>query len=64
LIFYEAIALFARKNLTQDGLLYVEIHENYGEKTVNLFRSHRFSHVDIFLDYFGKKRFLKISAPF
>jgi release factor glutamine methyltransferase len=64
LIFYEAIALYARNNLTPDGLIYVEIHENYSEDTMKLFRSHRFSHVTLYHDYFGKKRFLKISAPF
>jgi len=63
LIFYEAIALFATKNLAHDGFIYVEIHENYGEETLNLFRSHGFTHVELFLDYFGKKRFLKASVP-
>ena len=41
--FYKAISLFSKKKLKQDGLLYFEIHENYGEATVELLKREGFS---------------------
>ncbi len=63
LLYYDAIAGFAKTNLTPDGLLYVEIHENYGDATVNLFHDQGFRSVEMFLDYFGKNRFIRVSTP-
>lgn len=43
LVFYQAIALFAKEKLTSGGFLYVEIHEDLGKATADLFQSMGFS---------------------
>lgn len=61
LIFYDAIAGFAKTNLMPEGFVYVEIHEDLGEETVTLFRNNGFRSVELFRDYFGKNRFVRAS---
>lgn len=58
LIFYEAIANFAFNNLTDKGLVAVEINETLGEETANVFRRKDFSEVEIIKDIHQKDRFV------
>jgi release factor glutamine methyltransferase len=58
LIFYEAIANFAFNNLTDNGLVAVEINEALGEETANVFRRKGFSEVEIIKDIHQKDRFM------
>lgn len=58
LIFYEAIANFAFNNLTDNGLVAVEINETLGEETANVFRRKGFSEVEIIKDIHQKDRFV------
>lgn len=58
LIFYEAIANFAFNNLTDDGLVAVEINEALGEETAEVFRRKGFSEVEIIKDIHQKDRFV------
>ncbi len=58
LIFYEAIANFAFNNLTDNGLVAVEINEALGEETANVFRRKGFSEVEIIKDMHQKDRFV------
>ncbi|MFY7910825.1 MAG: peptide chain release factor N(5)-glutamine methyltransferase [Emticicia sp.] len=58
LIFYEAIANFAFNNLTNNGLLAVEINEALGEETADVFRRKGFSEVEIIKDIHQKDRFV------
>jgi len=60
LIFYRAIADFAKENLYPGGLVFVEIHETSGEKVTELFRLNGFS-VELRKDMQGKDRMLKCS---
>ena len=60
LIFYRAIADFAKENLYAGGLVFVEIHEASGEKVTELFRQNGFS-VELRKDMQGKDRMLKCS---
>lgn len=58
LIFYEAIANFAFNNLTNNGLVAVEINEALGEETAEVFRRKGFSEVEIIKDIHQKDRFV------
>lgn len=58
LIFYEAIANFAFNNLTDNGLVAVEINETLGEETADVFRKKGFSEVEIIKDIHQKNRFV------
>ncbi len=58
LIFYEAIANFAFNNLTENGLVAVEINEALGEETAEVFRRKGFSEVEIIKDIHQKDRFV------
>lgn len=58
LIFYEAIANFAFNNLTDNGLVAVEINETLGEETADVFRRKGFSEVEIIKDIHQKDRFV------
>ena len=59
--FYRAIAAFAQRHMTHDGLLVVEINENLANETCELLQEYRFA-PEVHIDFRGKKRF--ISAKF
>ncbi|WP_316766986.1 peptide chain release factor N(5)-glutamine methyltransferase [Pedobacter frigiditerrae] len=63
LIFYEAIADFALKNLSDNGLLFFEINEYLGEETVNLLDSKGFKNIELKKDMQGKDRMIKANPP-
>ena len=56
LLFYDAIADFAKINLKNNGKLYFEIHENYGNETLDLIESKGFSDARLIKDINGKNR--------
>jgi len=58
LYFYKEIKSRANESLNTNGLLALEIHENYGKETANVFNSEAFSNVEIFKDMQGKDRIL------
>ncbi|MFO7614175.1 MAG: peptide chain release factor N(5)-glutamine methyltransferase [Bacteroidales bacterium] len=58
LIYYHAIAGFSRYNLSEEGALFVEINENFGRETVNLFRDHGFTKVELRKDIRNKDRMI------
>lgn len=60
LIFYRAIADFAKENLYPGGLIFAEIHELSGKNVTELFRSKGLS-VELRKDMQGKDRMLKCS---
>ena len=57
--FYDAISDFAKLNLTDDGKLYFEINENYGQETKQLLIDKHFKNVCIIKDINGKDRIVK-----
>jgi len=59
LVFYRAIARFAKKNLATDGKLYLEINENLGEETMVLFKDFGFKDIIIKQDIRGKDRMIR-----
>ena len=61
LIFYKAIADFAKKNLKKEGKLYLEINQYLGKETTALFQNKGFKSIELRKDLFGNDRMLKAS---
>lgn len=63
LIFYDAIANFALKNLDENGLLFFEINEYLGEQTVQLLKDKGFKNIELRKDMQGKDRMMVANPP-
>ncbi len=59
LLFYNAIADFALKHLTNNGLLYFEINQYLGKETLALLKSKGFHKMELKKDIFGNDRMIK-----
>jgi release factor glutamine methyltransferase len=59
LIFFDSIADFGKDNLLEGGSIYVEIHEDLGDKVEALFRSKSYYSVELRKDLQGKDRMVK-----
>lgn len=59
LVFYRHIARFSLQALRPGGILYVEIHENYGRQVHELFEQAGFREIEIHQDINGKDRMCK-----
>ncbi len=62
MLFYKAILLFARTNLTKTGTLYFEVHEKSAKSIVEMIVQEGFSVVEIRKDMQGKERMIKASG--
>ena len=58
LLFYSAIARFARQALKVGGALYFEINPLYADALCSMLSSLGFANVTIHVDQFGKQRFI------
>ncbi|HVG15428.1 MAG TPA: peptide chain release factor N(5)-glutamine methyltransferase [Chitinophagaceae bacterium] len=58
LLFYKTIARFAEKRLYENGSIYAEIHEDYGNDVVQVFEKEGFE-VEVRKDMQGKDRMIK-----
>ncbi len=56
LIFFKAVADFARAHLSPDGACYVEINERFGEATRAVFAERGFGQIQVYKDIHGKDR--------
>lgn len=61
LVFYRAIAVWAGRLLAPGGYAIIEINENLGAETFDLFRDAHFCDVEVIRDLFGKNRFIAFS---
>ena len=59
LIFYKKIADLAKQHLKKEGMLYVEINQYLGEKTVGMFKEKGFKNIQLKKDLFGNDRMIK-----
>ncbi|WP_276346670.1 peptide chain release factor N(5)-glutamine methyltransferase [Daejeonella sp. JGW-45] len=59
LVFYKAIANFAKSHLEAGGLLYLEINEHLGQETAALLRDEGFIHVELRQDLRDRDRMIK-----
>ncbi len=60
LLFYRLIADFAKDHLNPSGKIFLEIHEDLGEKVSKLFKERDFASVELRKDMQGKDRMMKI----
>lgn len=58
IVFYERIADLAKESLVDNGMLYFEIHEEYGGEVVESLRSKGFENVVVYQDLQGKDRMI------
>jgi len=58
LLYYDAIAKFAKQNLKKGGQAWLEINEVYGNEVSKLLKDNGFASVEIILDYNKKHRFV------
>jgi release factor glutamine methyltransferase len=59
LVFYKAIADFAKTNLNSNGQLYFEINEYLGSETVEMLKNKGFINIELRQDMQGKDRMVK-----
>ncbi len=59
LIFYKAIAHFAKRHLNSGSSLFLEINQYLGKETRDLLEHHNFSEIELRKDMFGNDRILK-----
>lgn len=59
LLYYRAIAGFAKSRLSCDGRLYLEINEAFGNETCKLLEYTGFQEVDLLKDFRGRNRFIR-----
>ena len=59
LLFYRAIARFARRALAENGALYFEVHENLADATARLLASEGFRNIEIRCDINSKPRMIR-----
>jgi release factor glutamine methyltransferase len=59
LVFYKAIADFAKTNLNSSGQLYFEINEYLGSETVEMLKNKGFINIELRQDMQGKDRMVK-----
>jgi len=57
--FYQSIARFAIKQLNNLGELYFEIHENFGQETIEVLKESGFSSIELKKDLQGKDRMIR-----
>jgi release factor glutamine methyltransferase len=63
LIFYRAIGFSAMKLVKPSGMVFYEIHENLGKKTMELMREIGFVNIELRKDLQGKNRMLMLQKP-
>jgi release factor glutamine methyltransferase len=63
LIFYNAIADFAVKRLSENGLLFFEINENFGKETVDILTDKGFTNIELRQDMSDRDRMVKAVKP-
>jgi release factor glutamine methyltransferase len=63
LIFYKAIAEFAKTNLKTNGLLYFELNEYLGSETVEMLKDKGFINIELRQDMQGKDRMVRAESP-
>ncbi len=59
LVFYEAIAKFGLNHLHEGGRIFCELHQDYAQQTVTLFRSMGYHKVTLRQDMHGNERMLR-----
>jgi release factor glutamine methyltransferase len=59
LVYYSAIARFAREHMADQGRVWLEINEQLGRETVHLLKNEGFTYVELYRDIHEKDRFIE-----
>ena len=59
LLFYRKIAVLAKEMLTEDGTLYFEINQAYGQETMGMLGMLGYGHIELKKDSWGNDRMVK-----
>jgi release factor glutamine methyltransferase len=62
LVFYKTISDFSCNHLSPNGLLYMEINEQFGKDIKNLLVTKKFDRVEVMKDINGRDRFIRAEA--
>ncbi|MFI5137701.1 MAG: peptide chain release factor N(5)-glutamine methyltransferase [Sphingobacteriales bacterium] len=62
LLFYKAIADFAHHHLAENGLLFFEINESYGDEILELLADKGFKNIELRKDMSGRDRMVKANV--
>ncbi|GAC1448560.1 MAG: peptide chain release factor N(5)-glutamine methyltransferase [Chitinophagaceae bacterium] len=60
LLFYKAIACFAKLNLAKNGIIYLEIHEELAGAVTDLYIQNGFTNIELKEDLQGRDRMIKV----
>jgi release factor glutamine methyltransferase len=60
LVFYRALARFAKIRLHAGGSIYMEIHEDLGKQVTDLFNNDGYAHTELHKDMQGKDRMVRV----
>ncbi|HVK97190.1 MAG TPA: peptide chain release factor N(5)-glutamine methyltransferase, partial [Flavisolibacter sp.] len=60
LVFYKAVVEFGKHRLYDNGLIYMEIHEELAEDVVTLFTKNGYVDIEVKKDMQGKERMIKV----
>jgi release factor glutamine methyltransferase len=58
LLFYKKIADFGKEHLNYNGKIFVEVHVDYAEQTVTVFKERNYNYVDLKKDMYGRDRMI------
>ena len=56
--FYKAICIFAKNNLNNNGQIWFEINEQFGNEMITLLRNNNFKHINLIKDLNNKNRII------
>jgi len=59
LLFYDKIADFAKRNLTENGQIYFEINQYLGQETTRLLKEKGFKNIELKKDFLGNDRMVR-----
>ena len=62
LLFYDRILMFSINNLNEGGKIFFEINPIFIEPLIDLIKSYNYINIDIFNDFYEKKRFIIVNS--
>jgi len=63
LLFYDVISDFALHYLKPNGQLYFEIHQDFGQETMELLKQKGFEQIEVIKDLFENDRIVQSKKP-
>jgi release factor glutamine methyltransferase len=60
LVFYRALARFAKNRLHAGGSIYMEIHEDLGKEVTAIFNEEGYAQIELRKDMQGKDRMVRV----